>query len=596
MSFVLRVTQNPSLQDSLATSQIIVVDQTGKAVPLGPNPKAVCLVGEFLSGPFIPREISGSGDLDSTYGADVSNLLSQSAAGVQDGSGVRYEGNGRAELLGKQFTRLILQRVDCDMVADDTVSPPSKVFVKFQVSVNVTDQDPFDATITGRDIVIPAGRRFADAPIGTATYVIALSQKILIPKGTPIAAGVIQITFNLVQNADGDMRLPLAAEGLTANSGATAFFVKGTSNSGSALDTVIDSAIPGSLSTITATALDIVNAAAASSAGYAPGTTSQPLSTKIESLYNAAIARTRPSGPPQEDIGFTWAARRGTVATTIRNPLTQMAIDASTEGTGRIAGVDGPRIGSVTGDASSVPDALARTEGTGAYAGIGTVDETPGSGSESADRRIVCFPYVQQFSADLGKNIDVSAAGEMAVTLSNFANKLNPGARNPFIQTIQGFQAAFTLAPLTKRDYINLKAKGVAALRRDRTSGWQFQDGVTSVNPTVLQGRAPIKRRRMADEIEDGLVAIGSNYNKGPGTSEDFGAMTADIRTYLALKKKAGDIVDFGLDEKGGNTTDAMALGLFALIVAVKTVPSMDAIKYLCSIGETVDIAATTGA
>jgi len=598
MPFSLRATATPPLNRLLELEQIVIVDKTGPNIPLGPANGASCLVAEWLSGPFIPREVTSTADLIGCFGG-VSNLLSQTAAGVQDGSGARYEGNGAIALLSKRFTRLVIQRVDTDMVADDTVASPVKVFVKFSVTINASDQDPLDATVTGKPIVVPAGQRFGDAALGSATYVVALSQKITIPKGSAITGGKIDIAYNLVQGGDGDMYLPLATDGLTANSGATAFFVKGTTNSGSALDTAIDTALPGVLSTIAATGIDAINAAGASSAAVAPGTAALTLSQKIESLYAAAIGKTRPTGAPQEDIVTIWSARRGTTATTIRNVLVNNAIDSSSEGRGRIAIVSGPRVGSVTGDGASVQDAKDRLLGQGAYAGIGTTDETPGSGVESADRRIITFPYVQVFSGDLSKNVVVGPDGIMAATLSQFPEEKNPGARNDFIQDIQSFESAYQTSPLGRQDYVNFKSRGISALRKDRAVGWWFQSGVTSVNPQVLQARAPIKRRRMADLIQDTLNSIGARYNKEPATTERVDQMIGEVDSFLGSLKSPPNpgnkrIEDYLIDEKSGNTAQLVALGLFTIIVKVRLLASLDTIVFETTIGETVEIPAAT--
>lgn len=586
MPFQLRVTETPTLNRLLELEQIVLVDKTGPAVPLGPAQGAVCLVGEFLKGPFGPREATSTADLTSTWGG-VSNLLSQAADGTQDGSGIRYEGNGAVALLGKQFLRLIIQRVNTDMTTTD--GGASKCFVEFDVDITTADEDPLDATITGRDIVIPAGTRFADQALATATKIVALSQDVLIPRGSTITANQISISNNLVQNSDGLLTLdPTATENVV---GASAFFVLGTSaTAGGAdlIDTPIDTVLPNVTSTIAAAGVSTIDAAGAASDAFAAGTAAAVLEDKIESLYAAAIDKTRPSASPQEDITVIWSARRGETASTIRTPLVNNAINSSEEGRGRVALVNGPRVGTATGDAASTSAAKTEVQTT-------TPTESPGR----QDRKIIGFPYVKVFSSTLNKNVDVAADGFMASTLSNFPEEKNPGARNDFIQSIQDFEQAFQDTPMSKQDYINFKAKGVAALRRDRAVGWQFQSGVTSVDPVVDQTRAPIKRRRMADFIQDGLAAIGASYNKEPATTERIDSLVGDIDTFLsnllspqnpALQR----IEDFSIDEVSGNTPQLQALGIFTVIVKVRLLASLDTLVFETQIGETVEVNQTT--
>src|SRR5580692_685872 len=123
MPFLLRQNDFPTLATITAIPQIVIVDQTGPSIPVGDSDKAVCIVGEFLKGPYVPTEVTSGGMLFSLFGglvAPASNqaILSQSAVsgGVQDGTGVGFAGNGLAQLKGRQFNRLIIQRVNCEAV------------------------------------------------------------------------------------------------------------------------------------------------------------------------------------------------------------------------------------------------------------------------------------------------------------------------------------------------------------------------------------------------------------------------------------------------------------------------------------------------
>ena len=62
-----------------------------------------------------------------------------------------FDGNVWAELKGKTFSGLVIQRVDCDMVVAN--SSVAKAFVSFTVTVNAAD---ITAGVTNKDIIIPA--------------------------------------------------------------------------------------------------------------------------------------------------------------------------------------------------------------------------------------------------------------------------------------------------------------------------------------------------------------------------------------------------------------------------------------------------------
>src|SRR5262245_18004419 len=107
MPFVLRRTTDPTLAEITAIPQIVIIDKTGPAIRLGVSNLATCLVGEFLKGPFAPTEPTSVGELENLYGG-FSALLSQDAAGVQNGGGAAWNGNGMAQLKGKKFRRLVI--------------------------------------------------------------------------------------------------------------------------------------------------------------------------------------------------------------------------------------------------------------------------------------------------------------------------------------------------------------------------------------------------------------------------------------------------------------------------------------------------------
>jgi hypothetical protein len=539
MPLVLRSSTDLPLRTLQEVEQIVVIDKTGPGVALGVGTGRALIVGEFLKGTFIPTQVVSDADFTNQFGS-VSDVLSQAANGTQNGSGLRYEGNGAIALKNKRFQELVIQRVDTE--ATDTDAGATKATIDITVAGTPTPTDI--------DLVIPAGTRFADAAIGVATKVVALSQDVTIPKGTALP-----------------VVLPVRV-----------FFVKGISAVIAEIDTVIEPVIPGAPPTTTIT---VVNNATA----LFPGASVAALATleeKIESQYLAAINKTLPGQEPQEGVTIIWSARRGATASVIRTPLVNNADDAARYGRGRVALVSGPRVGTAVGDSATA--AAAKTA-------VDTVTTVESPGRE--DRKIVNFPYVKQFVDELGKNVTLAPDSFMASTLSNFAAELNPGARNVYIQQIQEFEDAFQASSLVRADYVNFKANGVAALRLDRSVGWQFQSGVTSVNPAIDPTRAPIKRRRMADEIQDSLVDIAAKYSKGPATAEAIDSFTGEVSGYLTGLLSPNNparqrIDDFTIDAKGGNTPELVAIGIFTMIVKVRLLASMDTIVYQTQIGETV--------
>lgn len=545
MPFLLRQNSLPSTATIQQIPQVVIIDGTGPTIPLGTSNKAVCLVGEFLKGPYTPTEVTSQGQLSSLFGglvAPASNqaIISQGAvsAGTQDGTGVGFNGNGIAQLKGRQFNRLIIQRVNCEAV----ITTGGSTVATISITVNGTP------TPTTADIVIPAGTRFGDnvAP-GTATAILATSQDITIPKGTSLPAVVTSPVF----------------------------FVKGTTLAGSSLTAVIDSAIPGAPS---ATTITTVSTAATNL--YPPGT-GVSLSALISSNYSAAIDKTLPTNDATMSINVIWSARNDA---TIRPYLVTHAATASAQGPGRTAVVSAdPATDGTVGAATTAKSAAQALASTESYA-------------QPADRAIICFPHVKIYASELGHNITVSNCGYMASILSTQPEEVNPGAENQSLtSTIQDYEDAFVTSPLTKQDYINLKAAGVSAMQKDRSAGWWYVDGVTAANPSTYPTRAPIKRRRMADLIQDTLFEIGSKYQKQPATTDRVDSFIGEIRAFLdtllsTQNPAAQRIVGYLVDGKTYNDPALQKLGIQTTLVAVQLLPGMDDIVFMTQVGETVDL------
>lgn len=540
MPFVIRSTETPDLATILQLEQIVIVDKTGPAITVGISAGLTMLVGEFLQGGFDPAEVTSGGEIASTYGV-LSAILSQNiigAAAVQDGSGGAFDGNGLLQLKSKSFRRLGITRVDTEAVTTDGGS--TKGVATITVTINAAEQA---AGVTTKDITLSAGTRFGDTTLSLAAIVVALSQPVLIPKGSTVTANQVVVTANV-------------------------FFVKAITAAIAAVDTVIDSTIPNSLSVIS-----IVNN---TTALFAPGT-GGTLKARIITRYLLAIAKTVPAQAPSNDITAIWSARRGTV---IRQALRDNAVLESTNGRGRVCCVAAePAEGDTAADATAARNAaLAINSGE----------------SLQVDRVFTSFPYVQVFSAELGSvNVLVSPDGFKAMMCSQLAPEIQTGVANQFMNlAIQNVEPAFITQPLGYQDYVNLKAAGISAINKDVTVGWWFYSSVTAVNPVAFPTRVFDNRRRFADFVQDTLSNICAPYIKQPGTTERIDAITSEIDAFLTTLQSPQDpsqsrIEAYSVDSVSGNTPQLRALGIFTIIIVVQMFGDLNQIVLQTVIGPT---------
>jgi hypothetical protein len=209
---------------------------------------------------------------------------------------------------------------------------------------------------------------------------------------------------------------------------------------------------------------------------------------------------------------------------------------------------------------------------------------------------IIAFPQHQIVVPDFGNiAVTINADGMMAVTLSNFASEVNPGAANAYIQAISAPEAAFVTNPLAYQDYANLIAAGVCALYFDRQVGWQWIQGVTAANSMAYPTRVPIKRRRMADEIEDTLGDIAAPYLKQPATTiaSRRSSWNRDLPRRPQVDEHPGGPAHRRLLRRqrlGQHAPTSWRSGSTSVKMYVKLLASMDYIEYIATIGETVTI------
>ena len=559
MAFFLRVLAFPPLNQITAVPQIVVIDRTGPTITFGTKPTAACLVGEFTAGLFVPNEMFTQQDVVSQYTGDgkVYPYLSQdgSSTPIQNGTQVGFNGNGMLQLLSKTFQRLILQRVDTEAVTTD--GGTTKAALSVTVTVATSDQDGLGNT--AKDIVIPAGARFGNAIFGSADRVFAASGNVTIPKGTALTSNQVTVSVPC---------FPIRViEPVVATASA-------------AIATVIDPVLQNVAATTVISA--VIN-----STNLWPSGVGTTLALRIESQYAPAINRTLPANAPMDSIGIIWAARRSSI---IRVALVQNAVDSSGMcPTGRIACVQAdPAANATSGAASAAITAAIGLASSDGYA-------------QPADRAIICFPMSKIFVPDFGIKVLTNSDGWMATTLSNFAEEVNPGFINPYIQSIVELEDAFIANPLLRAAHTALIAGGVAALYHDTNAGWQFMQGVTAASSVLFPTRTPIKRRRMADLIQALLAQLAAPYQKGPAPIDNVdafvGAIQSSLDSLLSPDLPAAQrIVAYFIDEKSGNTQPLNSQGVYVYKVWVQLLPSQDYIVFDTQIGETVVIPTSVAA
>jgi len=559
MAFFLRRNQMPSLAEITAVPQIVIVDQTGPAVTLGTSPGSACMIGEFVSGPFDPTEVGSGGEAQALYGPKVYPYFSQSAADIQDGSqggSGKYNGNGNLMLLGRTFRRLAIVRVDHEAVTTDQGTTKGALTVT--VTVAAADQDV--SSKTNKVIVVKAGTRFANnAAFGSATAVYAASGDTVVPIGTLVTSNALTLTIPCFP-----IRVvePVVATAIAA------------------IVNVLDPAIDNVAATTTISAVN-------NATTLWPQGTGTTLAARLEAQYVAAIGKTQPGSDVTSAIVVLWAARR---TQAIRQALAANAVACSEMGRGRIV--------IVGADPATANTAAAAATAKAAAIGLAAADGY----AQPADRVIVTFPKAKIKSVDLGNiAVSIDATSWMAGLLSNLSEEINPGVANEYMTDIVQVEDAFVTSPLAKQDYANLIAAGVCVLYNDRATGWQWMQGVTAANSAVYPTRTPIKRRRMADLIQDTLAEVAAPYQKLPGTTERVDAFVAAAEAFLEGLKSpnvpaAQRIVDYYLDPSSGNTDQLTALGIFVIITYVRLLPSMDYIVFNTQIGETVIIPSATAA
>lgn len=317
-----------------------------------------------------------------------------------------------------------------------------------------------------------------------------------------------------------------------------------------------------------------------------------PNNAAIDVLYLAAITSFLNDDVPEANVSHIWAARK---SLNIRNYLLQHVLTASQRGVGRTCSIS-PELNQPIGTALTIV--------TGA--------SDPGVGANSNERVFYDWPGVQTMvpeavniplagadgSIVTNGNLDTTGDGWMASILGNLPPERNPGESTDTTQAV--------LAPLlgyarnTPQLDINawtfLRQSGVAGIRFDRTTGPEFQSGITS---SLVAGQTNINRRKMADYIEDSLAIALKPFVKLPLSNDTIDGAIAQVTDFLDLLLSPDNaanqrIAGYSIDAVSGNTPDLTAAGIFVIIVNVQTLATADFIVLQAQIGEDVTITTST--
>lgn len=307
----------------------------------------------------------------------------------------------------------------------------------------------------------------------------------------------------------------------------------------------------------------------------------------IDAKYLAAMTATLNPTSVASIANLIWSARQSNA---IRTALRANAQDASASGLyGRMCAIR-PPLGTTT-----------RARALSAAA-------QPGVGAYRDQRVIYCFPGVQTFVPAIALKglaggagytadgvIDTGADGFMMSICSQLPPEENPGQLTTFAAGALGVEKNNPdVQNLTINDYIAFRAGGIAAPRMDGGS-MIFQSGVTSVNPLTQPGLRNIARRRMADFIQDSLALVMKAFGKKLNTRTRRALIASTIRAFMNQLLSPGNaaaqrIDGFTLDPVTGNTPDTLALGIYRIILNVRTLSSLDAIVLQTTVGESVDV------
>lgn len=307
--------------------------------------------------------------------------------------------------------------------------------------------------------------------------------------------------------------------------------------------------------------------------------------TQLDAAYATAISATADVNSVTREANVIFSARQSNA---VRSALRANARLASATGSfGRMACVRPPL---------NTPKDVATSRSA-----------APGVGATADQRVIYCYPGFNTFVPMIARlglsggdgftadgNVDVGSDGFMASILSQLPPEENPGQLTAFTDAVNSIETGANVQGFQMGDYTTFRAKGIAAARMDDGVAI-FQSGVTSVDPSVYPQLRNIARRRMADFIQDTLARRGKAFGKKLSTFVRRKAFANEVRQFLESllarnNTAAQRIAGYTVDSKSGNTQRTLALGIYRLIIRVRTLASLDSIVLETTIGESVEV------
>jgi hypothetical protein len=313
-----------------------------------------------------------------------------------------------------------------------------------------------------------------------------------------------------------------------------------------------------------------------------------PNDATIDVLYQAAITSFLNDDVPESEVAHIWAARK---SSTIRLSLAEHVDMQSARGTGRTC---------------SISPELNQASTTALTTVTGNTD--PGVGANRDERVFYDWPAVKTLipeavglpiagadgSIVLDGTLDTTGDGWMASILGNLDPEHNPGESSAITQGV--LKPLLGYARLTPQLDINawtlMRQRGIAGIRFDKTTGPEFQSGITT---SLTNGQKNIARRKMADYIEDSLAVIAKPFVKLLQSDENKDSLIGQVVDFMELLLSPDNaanqrIAGYQVDAISGNNPTLTGLGIFVIIVRVQTLSSLDFITLQCEIGESVNV------
>lgn len=311
--------------------------------------------------------------------------------------------------------------------------------------------------------------------------------------------------------------------------------------------------------------------------------------SQIDAKYVTALSKTKNLSSIAKETNIIFSARSSNA---VRSQLRTNALEAS----------EGGSFGRVTVIRPPLKTTRAAAKSTSVQ---------PGVGAYRNQRVVYAFPGAQTFVPQIAARglaggegftadglIDTGFDAWVCSAMSQLNPEENPGQETDFMSGITAIEAGNSdVQEMEINDYKAFRAAGIAALRIDGGKAF-IQSGVTSVDPLVTPNLRNIARRRMADFIQDSLAIRLTAFNKKLATrlrrALILGEIDAFMRTLLSPNQPSLQRIDgYFLDGKSGNSKETLALGIFRIILKVRTLPSLDTIVLDTEVGESVEITET---